>query len=83
MIARGLGVEFNPEIVALSRQLAREQGVADRAAFVQGDMCEADISKATVMAIYLLPANLEKLLPKFQSLAPGTRIGSNTFGTCH
>ena len=78
--ARGLGVEFDAEMVALSRRLAEEQGVADRAAFVQGDMYEADISKATVMAIYLLPANLEKLLPKFQSLTPGTRIVSNTFG---
>jgi len=78
--ARGLGVEFNAEMVALARRLASEQGVADRAAFVQGDMYEADISRATVMAVYLLPANLEKLLPKFQSLAPGTRIVSNTFG---
>ncbi len=78
--ARGLGVEFNAEMVALSRRLADEQGVSDRATFVQGDMYEADISKATVMAIYLLPENLEKLLPRFQALPPGTRIVSNTFG---
>lgn len=78
--ARGLGVEFNAEMVALARRLADEQGVGDRAAFVQGDMYDADISRATVMAIYLLPANLEKLLPKFQTLTPGTRIVSNTFG---
>jgi SAM-dependent methyltransferase len=78
--ARGLGVEFDADMVALSRRLAEEQGVPDRATFVRGDMYEADISKATVVAIYLLPANLEKLLPKFQSLRPGTRIVSNTFG---
>jgi len=78
--ARGLGVEFNPEMVALSRRLAEAAHLSDRATFVQGDMFEADISKATVMAIYLLPANLEKLLPRFQALAPGTRIVSNTFG---
>lgn len=78
--ARGLGVEFNPEMVALSQRLAEAAGVADRATFAQGDMFEADISKATVMAIYLLPANLEELLPKFQALVPGTRIVSNTFG---
>jgi SAM-dependent methyltransferase len=78
--ARGLGIEFNADMVALSRRLAQEQGVADRATFVQGDMYEADISEATVMAIYLLPANLEKLLPKFQGLTPGARIVSNTFG---
>jgi SAM-dependent methyltransferase len=78
--ARGLGVEFDADMVALSRRLAEEQGVPDRATFVRGDMYEADISKATVVAIYLLPANLEKLLPKLQSLRPGTRIVSNTFG---
>jgi SAM-dependent methyltransferase len=78
--ARGLGVEFNPEMVELSRRMARDKGVADRASFVEGDMYEADISQATVMAIYLLPANLDKLLPRFQALTPGTRIVANTFG---
>ena len=38
-----------------------EAGVADRATFVEGDMFTADISKATVMALFLLPSNLEKL----------------------
>ena len=78
--ARALGVEFNPQLVEVSQQAARDKGVADRATFVQGDMYEADISKATVMAIYLLPANMDKLLPKFQALSPGTRIVANTFG---
>jgi SAM-dependent methyltransferase len=78
--ARGVGVEYNPDMVALSNRLAREAGVADLATFVQGDMYEADISKATVMAVFLLPVNMEKLLPSFKSLAPGSRIVSNTFG---
>ena len=78
--ARGVGVEFNPQLVEVSNRLAREKGVADKATFVQGDMYEADISKATVMAIYLLPANMDKLLPKFQALTPGSRIVANTFG---
>jgi hypothetical protein len=43
-------------------------------------MYEANISRATVMAVFLLPANMEKLLPSFKSLAPGSRIVSNTFG---
>jgi SAM-dependent methyltransferase len=78
--ARGVGVEYNPDMVALANRLAREAGVADRATFVQGDMYEADISKANVMAVFLLPTNMEKLLPSFTSLAPGSRIVSNTFG---
>ena len=78
--ARGVGVEYNPDMVALSTKLAREAGVGDRATFVQGDMYEADISKANVMAIFLLTTNMEKLMPSFKSLAPGSRIVSNTFG---
>jgi len=78
--ARGVGVEYNPDMVALSQRLANEAGVGDRARFVQGDMYEADISKASVMAIFLLTTNMEKLMPSFKSLAPGSRIVSNTFG---
>ena len=77
--ARAIGVEYNPEMVALSRRLAEEAGVADRATFIEGDMFEADISKATVLALFLLPGNLDKLAPKFLTLKPGTRIVNNTF----
>lgn len=77
--ARAYGFEFNPEMVALSRRKAQEAGVADRATFIEGDMFEADISKATVLALFLLPSNLDKLAPKFLALKPGTRIVNNTF----
>ena len=77
--ARGVGVEYNPDMVTLATRLAREAGVQDRATFVQGDMYEADISKANVMAIFLLTTNMDKLMPSFKSLAPGSRIVSNTF----
>ena len=52
--ARGLGVEWEEEMVKLSRANAEKAGVADKAKFVQGDMFEADISKATVLALFLL-----------------------------
>ena len=71
--ARAIGVEYNPEMVALSRRLAKEAGVSDRATFIEGDMFEADISKATVLALFLLPSNLDKLAPKFLALKPGTQ----------
>ena len=61
--ARGLGVEYNEEMVQLSRRVAQKEGVADKAKFVQGDMFEADISKATVLALFLLPQNLEWAFP--------------------
>ncbi len=78
--ARALGVEFNPDMVELSRRNAAQAGVADRAQFVEGDMFAADISQATVMALFLLPDNLRKLTAKFLALKPGTRIVANTFG---
>jgi precorrin-6B methylase 2 len=77
--ARALGVEYEPDMVALARRSAAEQGVADRASFVQGDMYEADISEATVLALFLLPDNLRRLTPKFLDMRPGSRIVSNAF----
>jgi SAM-dependent methyltransferase len=78
--ARALGVEWEQNMVDLSRRRATEAGVADRAQFAQGDMYEADISKASVMLLFLLQHNMTMLLPKFLALKPGSRIVSNTFG---
>jgi SAM-dependent methyltransferase len=78
--ARAVGVEYNPDMVALSRKKAAEAGVADKAQFIEGDMYAADISKATVLALFLLPVNLNKLAPKFLDMQPGSRIAGNTFG---
>lgn len=77
--ARGLGVEYEAEMVELSKRTAEKEGVADLAQFVRGDMYEADISRATVLALFLLPENLERLKPKFFALSPGTRIVMNGF----
>ena len=77
--ARALGVEYNPDLVELSKKRAAQAGVADRAQFVQGDMYLADISKASVMALFLLPQNMLRLRDKFLALQPGSRIVSNTF----
>jgi precorrin-6B methylase 2 len=76
---RGLGVEYNADLVEYSKRSAEAAGVGDKASFVQGDMYAADISKATVLALFLLPSNLEKLAPKFLALPPGSRIVVNTF----
>jgi len=77
--ARGIGVEYNPDMVALSRRGAEQAGVAERATFVEADMFEADISKASVLALFLLTDNLRRLLPKFLDMRPGSRIVINTF----
>lgn len=77
--ARAHGVEFNPDLVSLSRRAAAAAGVAETATFTQGDMFEADILQATVMPLFLLPNHLSTLSPKFLKLKPGSRIVSNTY----
>lgn len=77
--ARALGVEYNPDLVELSKRNAAAAGVAEKATFVHGDMFEADISRASVLVLFLIPDNLTRLAPKFFNLKPGTRIVSNTY----
>lgn len=77
--ATAMGVEFNPDMVALARGSAKAAGVADKATFVEGDLFEVDLSKATVITLFLLPEINERLRPKLLDLKPGTRISSNTF----
>jgi methyltransferase family protein len=77
--ARGLGVEYNNDMVELSKKNAIKEGVAERAQFVQGDMYQADFSKATALALFLLPSNLTVLRDKIFNLQPGTRVVLNTF----
>ena len=73
------GIEYEPDMVALSKKRAEEAGVADRATFEKADLFESDFSKATVITMFLLPSINEKLRPQLLDLAPGTRIVSNTF----
>jgi precorrin-6B methylase 2 len=77
--AQALGVEYEAEMVALARRNAAAAGVAERAQFIQGDMFLADISKATALVLFLLPSNLNRLVPKFLELPAGTRIVNNTY----
>lgn len=77
--ARAIGVEFNPDMVRLSRERAREAGVTARTTFIEGDLFEADLSQATVITMFLLPDINLKLRPKILELKPGTRIVSNSF----
>jgi precorrin-6B methylase 2 len=77
--ARALGIEYNPNMVELSKLNAAKEGVSDKATFVKADLFETDLSKATVITMFLLPDINLKLRPKILDLKPGTRIVSNTF----
>jgi precorrin-6B methylase 2 len=77
--ARSMGVEYNPDMVALAKRNAAKEGVSSRATFVKADLFETDFSKATVITLFLLPDINLRLRPKILDLKPGTRIVSNTF----
>jgi precorrin-6B methylase 2 len=79
-IARGVGIDINPERVREANENRLKAGVADRVSFLNADLFEADLSDATVITLYLLPALNLKLLPKLlKEVKPGTRIVSHAF----
>lgn len=78
--ARGFGVDIDPDLVRLSNSEAQRLGIADRARFFVQDVFRADISKATVVTLYLLPGMMVNLRPKiFGELKPGTRVVSHDY----
>src|SRR5690349_14708089 len=77
--AKALGIEYNPEMVELSKRNAAKEGVSDKASFMKADLFESDFSQAQVITMFLLPSINMKLRPKILNLKPGTRIVSNTF----
>src|ERR1043166_6253939 len=77
--ARALGIEYNPEMVELSKRNAASAGVTDKATFTKAHLYESDFSKATVITMFLLPEINLKLRPKILDLKLCTRIVSNTF----
>ncbi len=77
--ARALGIEYNADMVELSKRNAAREGVADKASFIKADLFESDFSTATVITMFLLPEINLRLRPLILDLKPGTRIVSNSF----
>ena len=77
--ARAHGIEYNPDMVELSKQNAAKEGVSARATFAKADLFESDLSQANVITMFLLSEINLKLRPKLLDLKPGTRVVSNTF----
>jgi SAM-dependent methyltransferase len=75
--ASGTGVEIVPDLVLRSRDNARRAGVSKRAQFIEQDLFKADLAKASVVTLYLLPEVNLQLRPKLLALKPGTRIVSH------
>lgn len=77
--AHAIGVELEENLVRLSLEAARAQGVADRARFVRQDLFEYDLAGATVVALYISPGVMTRLKPRLLALKPGTRVVSHFF----
>jgi phospholipid N-methyltransferase len=73
------GIEYNPDMVEISKKAAAKEGVSDKATFAKADLFESDFSQAQVITMFLLPSINLKLRPKILDLKPGTRIVSNSF----
>jgi SAM-dependent methyltransferase len=76
---RAMGIEYNPDMVALSRRNAEKAGAGGKATFVEADIFKTDLTKATVITMFLLTDLNLRLRPTILTLKPGTRIVSNTF----
>ena len=77
--AHALGIEYNPDMVELSRRNAEAAGVSKTATFEKADLFETDFSKADVVTMFLLPSIKMRLRPTILKMKPGTRIVANTF----
>jgi SAM-dependent methyltransferase len=73
------GIEYNPDMVELSKRNAEKAGVADKATFAHADIFRSDFSDANVVTLFLLPQLNIRLRPTLLKMKPGTRVVSNTF----
>lgn len=79
-VKEGLGIDINPERIAEAEENAKKAGVTGKVKFRNQDLFETDLSKASVVTLYLLPSINLKLRPKLmKELKPGTRIVSHSF----
>ncbi len=76
----GHGIDIQENLVKLATETAKKEGVGNRVHFVAGDLFQADLSKADIITVYLLPSIMDKLVPKLiKELKPGTRIVSHDY----
>jgi ribosomal protein L11 methylase PrmA len=77
---RSTGIDIDPQRIKEAKENVAKNNVGDKVTIVQGDLFEQDLSKATVVTLYLLPSLNVKLMPKLmKELRPGTRIVSHAF----
>jgi precorrin-6B methylase 2 len=76
---RAVGYDIDPQRVKEARENVRKEGLEDLVTIEQADIFELDLSKASVITLYLLPRLNVRLIPQLQKLKPGSRIVSHNF----
>ena len=76
---KATGYEIDRELVKLSREKAEKAGAADLVTIEQADIFDVDLRQADVIVVFLLPKQLEQLIPQLKKLRPGVRIVSHQF----
>ena len=76
---RATGIEYDANLVEVSKRNAKAAGVEKLTRFVRGDIFKKDFSDSTVVFTFLLPSLNLQLRPTILAMKPGTRVVSNTF----
>lgn len=75
--AKGIGIEIDPLRVFISKRLVGFAGASDRVEIVKSNFFDVNISKASIIFVYLVPKALMRLKKKMlKELKPGTRVVS-------
>jgi SAM-dependent methyltransferase len=74
-----VGFDIDADLVRQARENAKSAGVEHLVTVQQRDVLTVDLSEASVVMVYLLPWIMEKLIPQFDAMEPGSRIVSHDF----
>jgi ribosomal protein L11 methylase PrmA len=77
---KAIGIDLDAGLVKAANEAAKQKGIQDRISFLEGDVLESDLKKATLVFCYLYPTASEALKPKIEAeLKPGTRVVMESF----
>jgi precorrin-6B methylase 2 len=74
-----IGFDIDPKRIQASVENVKKNQMEKLVQIKQEDIFELDLSKATVITLYLLPGLNVRLIPQLEKLKPGSRIVSHDF----
>jgi predicted RNA methylase len=77
--AKGVGFDVDPQRIKESNENVKKAGVEKLVEIKKEDIFKQDLSKASVITLYLLPSLNTRLIPQFDKMKPGSRIVSHAY----